>query len=338
MLAKPCPRYATIVLLFLIGCSADEPSDAQPAATGSGSSSSSSGVAGDDGSASAAGGAGTADGSGGVGGDASAPAGSGGGGSTGSGTGGSGNSLSAGCGVPAAPSGATQHTIEVSGVQRDYQLVVPSGYDPNTPLSLVFAWHGLGGSGALARLYFGVEQQSAGQAVFVYADGIAAPFSNGLPGWDLGENGDVLLFDAILDEVTASHCIDESRIFSTGHSFGGYMSNALGCWRPNVVRAIAPVASGGPPFTCTSTQPVAAWITHGSADAIVAPSKGIEARDHWLAANQCDTTTSAVSPSPCAAYDGCIGGAPLHWCEHGGDHDWPSFAAEGIWGFFASLP
>jgi poly(3-hydroxybutyrate) depolymerase len=52
----------------------------------------------------------------------------------------------AGCGLPAAP-GVSTVTLWVNGVQRSYVLSVPSPYHPTIPGRLVFAWHGLGGSG-----------------------------------------------------------------------------------------------------------------------------------------------------------------------------------------------
>lgn len=259
-----------------------------------------------------------------------------GGSSAGGGSGGGGGSTSSGCGNATAPTGVTNSDIQANGKARTYVLAVPDGYDANIPLPLVFAWHGLGGSGAGARSYFGIEQQSAGQAIFVYPNGLVV--SLGDTGWDLTSNGDdVQLFDAIVDSVEQTYCIDQARIFSTGHSFGGYFSNALGCARAGVLNAIAPVAGGGP-FQGTCSGAVAAWITHGSNDSVVAFSQGEGSRDHWLASNGCGTGTSQVTPTPCVAYDGCLASAALHWCPHDGGHEWPSFAGAGIWSFFASMP
>jgi poly(3-hydroxybutyrate) depolymerase len=274
---------------------------------------------------SAAGGSTTTSSVGGAGGGSAA------GGSSSVGSGGS----SSGCGNTNASTGVSNGSIQANGEARTFVLSVPSGYDPNTPYPLVFAWHGAGGDGALARLYFGVEQQSAGSAIFVYPDGLIVM---GNTGWDLSANGDdVQLFDAIYAELQQSHCVDNARVFSTGHSFGGYFTNTLGCARGNVLRAIAPVAGGGP-FAASCQGAVAAWITHGAADTTVVLAQGQGSRDHWLAENGCANTSAAVAPSPCVAYDGCTAGHALHWCEHPGGHMWPSIAAAGIWNFFASMP
>jgi hypothetical protein len=60
------------------------------------------------------------------------------------------------------------------------------------------------------------------------------------------------------------------------------------------------------------------------------------ARDVWLSTNDCGTATTPTSPNPCVAYD-CPADAPVIWCVHNEGHEWPSFAAEGIWAFFSNL-
>jgi polyhydroxybutyrate depolymerase len=254
-------------------------------------------------------------------------------------TGGTGGAPTSGCGQSGAPTGVQDRNIVVGTDTRTYVLSVPAGYDPNTAMPLVFAWHGLGGSGSLARLYFQVEQRSSGQAIFVYPDGLPLVDFDNQPGWDLTANGiDVQLFDALLSALSAEYCIDASHVFSTGHSYGGFFTNRLGCSRASVLRAIAPVA-GGPPWggTGACSEGVAAWIAHGENDGTVDFAQGEASCELWTANAHCDPTTVATAPSPCVAYEGCDAGMPVHWCVHQDDHNWPSFAAEGIWAFFSAL-
>jgi poly(3-hydroxybutyrate) depolymerase len=248
---------------------------------------------------------------------------------------------SVGCGTTQS-AGATTRSLTVNNTSRDYIVVIPPGYDPTQAYPLVFAWHGLGGDGALARLYYGIEQASAGAAIFVYPDGLPQASQGGGTGWTLTAAGeDVAFFDAMLADLSDTACVDTSRVFSTGHSFGGYMSNALACFRGNDLRAIGEVA-GGPSFSfggCTGD--VAAWLAHDPTDQVVEFAQGTMARDQYVGRNGCGSTTSATTPSPCVAYDGCDAGTPVHWCDHsdGGamGHDWPGFAGTGIWAFFASF-
>src|SRR5437588_5335152 len=79
---------------------------------------------------------------------------------------------SAGCGLAQA-SGVRGGTIIVGGVTRSYTVSVPARYDPSAPLALVFGWHGSTGTGAGMRANnAGVEYASAGNALFVYPQGL----------------------------------------------------------------------------------------------------------------------------------------------------------------------
>jgi polyhydroxybutyrate depolymerase len=246
-----------------------------------------------------------------------------------------------GCGLAVEP-GETTVELEVGESTREYILVVPTGYDPDTPLPLVFGFHGLGSNAAVSRLYFQIEQAADGQAIFVYPEGLPLGSEGGLTGWDLAPTGiDVALFDAILAEVSEGLCIDPQRVFASGHSFGGYMSNALGCFRASVLRAIAPVA-GGPPLDVCEDDTVAGWMAHGVSDGIVPFVLGELARDSLLDRNGCEATTTAVEPAPCVAYDDCAADMPVVWCAHEetelSGHMWPRFAGPAIWAFFDAVP
>jgi polyhydroxybutyrate depolymerase len=246
----------------------------------------------------------------------------------------------AGCGTAASP-GLTPITIDVGGVSREYLLSIPEGYDPATPLPLVFAWHGLGSTHQQAKLYFRVEEASDGGAVFVYPQGLPLEAMGGQSGWDLAPEGiDMAFFDAMLAATQDTLCIDAERVFSTGHSFGGYMSNALGCFRASVLRAIGEVA-GGPPFgTCEEGEHVAAMLIHGSLDEIVPLEQGETARDEVAMRNGCADTGMPRDPEPCVARDDCMPGYDVWWCQHDipdlMGHTWPGWAGSGIWEFFAA--
>lgn len=256
--------------------------------------------------------------------------------STTSSTGTGGSSPSPGCGNLSAPTGANDAaTIDVAGVTRTYAIYVPETYDANVPLALVFGWHGLGGTGAGIRSYLGLEEASAGAAILVYPDAHGQPDG----GWNLEADGtDIAIFDALLEDVSARYCIDQTRVLSTGFSYGGWMANATACFRADRVHAVAPIAGGGPFGGCSA--PVAAFVVHGSDDGAEPVSSGVQSRDFWVGQNGCTTNESPVDPAPCVAYGGCQSGSPVAWCEHSGmgGHVIPPFAPSGIWSFFTSLP
>ena len=235
-----------------------------------------------------------------------------------------------GCGQVGVPTGMQSKTTKVAGKSRRYQLFVPTAYDGSRPTRLVFVFHGLGGDGDQIRSYFGFEADAAGQALFVYPDGLAQAQAGGATAWALD---DVAFFDAMVSEISASHCVDSARIFAAGHSYGAYMSNLIGCERGDVVRAIAPVSGGIIAGKCKGG--VAAWLAHGSNDLTVDQSEGVAARDHWIAANGCSATSKPTSPSPCVTYDGCSTDHPVTWCSFAGGHyPLPTFTKRAIWDFF----
>ncbi|MCW5837513.1 MAG: hypothetical protein KIS78_34290 [Labilithrix sp.] len=257
---------------------------------------------------------------------------------------------SQGCGRTDAPKGVlSDQSITVKGDARTYLAVVPDAHDGTTPLPLVFMFHGSGGDGARFRGAHDLELEARGQAIFVYPT--ADPTRKT---WDLesgaDSNVDVLLFDAILASLSASHCVDRKRVFATGYSAGGYFSNQLACRRGSVLRAIASHAGGGPfgqsgeygddgKLRCPE-RPIAALIAHGAADTTVDLEEAKKSLEHWRRVNGCASGGGVPrEPSPCVSLASCAEDRPVVYCEVPGlGHSvWPENGAKVTWEFFASF-
>lgn len=242
-------------------------------------------------------------------------------------------------GLPTISPGTTTRTILVDGLERSFDLTLPDDYNPESKARLVFGWHGLGGNGALLRSYSSVQEASVqspakSASIFVFPDGLYVA-SLGQTAW---QESDTEFYDAMLSELNQELCIDESRIFSFGHSFGGYFSNMLGCLRGESVRAIGSVSGGWPLGLEGCSSAIPAWLAHATNDPIVSVLQGRESRDVWLSQNSCGSDSSAVEPSPCVAYTDCQSDAVVHWCETPlSGHVWPLFAGSGLWDFFVSF-
>jgi polyhydroxybutyrate depolymerase len=237
---------------------------------------------------------------------------------------------SAGCGKPATgTSRYERRTIAVAGVEREYFLWVPRGYDPARAYPLVFRWHGTGGNGTSGGLE--IEQEADEDGLVVSPSGIGGV-------WSLQAEGpDVALFDALLVHLGDALCVDRGRVFSYGFSLGAAFTNLLGCVRAGVLRAVAPV--DGLPGGDHCTAKVAAWITHGTADTTVPIAVGTAIRDRYLGVDGCAATALPEAPSPCVRYQGCAPGYPVVWCKTASEHDPQArFTAPGAWSFFRSLP
>jgi polyhydroxybutyrate depolymerase len=240
---------------------------------------------------------------------------------------------STGCGAGAAESGA--RSLEVDGQERTFLLDLPSTYDGAEPYPLVFGFHGASTDGDLFRSQFYGNLLSAmgEEAIVVHPDALGDPTS-----WDT--ETDIGFVAAMIDELGATLCVDAQRVFATGHSSGGFFTNALGCELGDVLRGIAPVSGGGP-FTfggggCEGQ--VAAWIAHGENDETVAFSNGESSRDIWAEANGCDLAMPLdVEPSGCVEYQGCDDGHPVRFCVYQDGHNWPEYAPQAIWDFWKTL-
>jgi len=275
----------------------------------------------------ASGGAGGASGGSAAGGKTSGGAG-GAAGSTGTGgSAGAGDGKSAGCGKARTLTNGRK-TIQ-SGGNREYILRVPDDYSNTKPYRLIFAFHwrdgnanqvangGMGGS--TEDPFYGLWDLAKGSTIFIAPEGLNA-------GWQNSMDRDIALTDAILDAVQKDLCIDTTRIFSTGFSFGAGMSYALACARPNVFRGVALYAGAQLSGCNGGTKPVAYFHAHGIRDSVLNISQGRPLRDRFVMNNGC---TSQSPPEPnrnsgthtCTSYAGCSAGYPVRWCAFDGDHN-----------------
>jgi len=314
-----------------------------------------SGVTGTAGAATGGGGAGASDVAGSTSGGVSAA-----GGSIGSG----GSTLSAGCGKAAGLTNG-RASIDVAGTMREYILALPKNYDPGHAYKLIFGWHPLGGSAQQVASggYYGLQKEAKDQAIFVSPEGLPFQLGGGAGGgggggtsgavslgWGNTNGGDLAFLRAMLDLFRAQLCVDEERIFSTGFSFGGMMSFAVGCSSTSMMRAIAPMAGNTMVSGCEKgTRPVAMMGFHGTHDSVVDISGGQKGRDVFVERNGCTTQTMPSQPSwcdglaqnyqpcSCVSYQGCMPGYPVTWCEYNADHMAAPTSGATLWNFFSQF-
>lgn len=202
-------------------------------------------------------------------------------------------------------------SLSFAGNNRQYILHVPSIYSQtNASVPLVLVLHGLGDNMQnMSNVGF---HQIADTANFIVATPQALPDPNPLiatlgPAWSSGASmfgitpnatlDDVGFLSALIDSVSAHYNIDRKRIYFTGFSMGGYMSNRMACERSDKIAAIASVAGTiGNSITCNPQEAVATAHFHGTADAVVAysnNSSGMDAEElveFWQQHNNCSET------------------------------------------------
>lgn len=272
---------------------------------------------------------------------------------------------SSGCGTTTLPTACNNTTtgpctIDVAGLSRQYFVVLPSNYDPTAPTAVVFAWHYRGGTAAgllpSSSTFggFGVSgfygvQKGYPNAIYVAPQGLDSGSDAGNDyGWPNTGGEDIAFAKAMVAWVEAHFCVDTSRIFSTGMSYGGVMSETIACQMPDVFRAIGSIAGSLFGSRGCVSHPIAAWITHGDADTTVPIAGDQTARDLILKDNGCDTSSTkevdlvdsnTKATAPCVVYDQCTAGSyPVVWCVVPGEgHAIPSFAATEIASFFTKF-
>jgi len=257
---------------------------------------------------------------------------------------------SAGCYKTVQPKGRYQLTSGDGQMRRrTYQIVVPQDYNGRTPLALVFGFHGANGAGrdALAEGVLNARAVKS-NAIVVAPDGIA--YQGGGTGWDDSCSGyDIALFDRILAEIEDKYCIDPSRIFAYGHSWGGDFSTALACCRGDLVRAVAPNAATDE-FTdvtdfrtyangsCPSPVKPAVRFTHSDGGDEAYPAPMFETTSKLFRSfNACTDQSLPISPRPCVKFQGCKE-AVIECSYPGLGHRVPPSYGQETWDFFDGLP
>ena len=246
---------------------------------------------------------------------------------------------------------------------RPFTLVTPDGYQPNRPAPLLILVHGYQDNGAMISDYFGLEP-IAKQRGFLYAhpdgtfDSVSNQFWNATDAccnYEGSKVDDVAYLTAVINDISARHNVDASRIFLVGHSNGGFMVNRLACELSPRIAAIISLAGANwfDPIRCKTTAPVSMLQIHGTADDNVFYDGGLRHNipypsatatvSGWAARNGC---SGALAPSGVridvdqglpgnetvvSAFGGCPdGGAAELWTIEGGTHrpdftaDWPN--------------
>ena len=220
--------------------------------------------------------------------------------------------------------------IDVDGVERTYDLFVPTGYDPTSPAPLVLNFHGLLGSPSQQVDFsqFNGAAETHGMLV-AYPAGIGASFNAGSCCGQAATDGvdDVGFARALVQDVTVKMCVDPRRVFATGMSNGGHMAHRLACEAPDVFAAAASVTGALRLAECAPSRPISMMQYHGTADTIVGYAEIPGMMEAWAARNGCgaaSSTTFERGDMLCQTWPDCDGGVEVTFCTvDGGGHCWP---------------
>ncbi len=230
---------------------------------------------------------------------------------------------------------------------RDYNIELPTNYDPNTAYPVFFGGAGCGAGGN------GFDVGSSG-AIKVHLSIMNGCFADGgtscagtvanEPNCKMGP--ELPYFRAVLAEVESKFCVDRARVFTGGYSSGAWEAITLGCGAANQIRGTATLEGGWRNDQPACTGPVAALMVAGGVDGTnpigplvedtAYPAGGLTAsqvnstisdldsngsapaRDAVLQRNHCvGTATAPYDPKypDCVQYTGCPAAYPVVWCE-----------------------
>lgn len=172
-----------------------------------------------------------------------------------------------------------ESTDRFGGSPRGYVLYVPPSYDPAQPTPVVMALHGRPGTAAGMAYLLDLNRVAAEQGfIAVYPDGsLVVPGQRGrewnytrdAPGYDAYRVDDVAFLNTVIDDLDVDLNIDRQRLYATGFSNGGFMTQRLACDAAGTFAAFAEVGSGLFPYfvdVCEDKPPVPILIMHGTKD------------------------------------------------------------------------
>lgn len=174
-------------------------------------------------------------------------------------------------------------TIEVNGTTRQYQIFIPSGYNPDHPSPLLLGLHGAGGDAGQFRRSSGFDAVAEAQNfIVVYPDGMGT-LKYAFHTWNSGEipkrtANDVEFLVTLIGYLQAHYRINASQIYMVGHSNGAMMTYRMAGEHADLFAAIATVAgSVGSHEARTTTEyliptpivPLKVIHVHGTDDQMV---------------------------------------------------------------------
>jgi len=263
--------------------------------------------------------------------------------------------------------GASSHTVKPSAgcSKQSTQVTIPNslvnlpmGYTGKDPVPAVIAFHAAGNDNTSIQNAF-KGSDLAKKYLMVFPNSTSATTSN-KTGWSM--QADKSRYLAVQAALLSEACVDENRIYGTGHSSGAQFLAQLLCSGDGDFDAVAPVASS---VYCQKWKngAVPALVIHGVQDqerTMYGLNDGDGKKDlqPYLASNMCQMTSTPFDPDlsrcnnvmgvdgkpfndGCVEFSGCS--AKTRWCNHNdpqygtSNHGIPCFGVRAIYDFFESL-
>ena len=238
-----------------------------------------------------------------------------------------------------------QFSIRVGSDNRTYFVTLPKNYDNNKPHKVLFALHCYGSNGEdfvhhaadydHPTPYYGQQVlDKNGDYIFVSLDAIGGLWNKGQADHDF--------FAQTLTTLNDNYCIDTSRVFITGFSYGAMFSYSLAQDMQERVRAAATYAVADyniwlPEGSAMKNLPIAWMNVHGKNDdrcdynraktsaltrILKRNGKADENGDFTDASSEKPEEISGNTGHVCYDFKTVDERFPVKWCSWPGSHQW----------------
>jgi polyhydroxybutyrate depolymerase len=275
-----------------------------------------------------------------------------------------------------------EHTYSLSyaGLDRSYILYVPNSVQQGQPVPLIFVFHGGTGNAESAVRMSGFNAVADRNGFIVaYPNGTGRLSNDLLLTWNGGDCcgyaqeknvDDVGFVRAIVADLKTQTNIDPKRVYATGMSNGGILSQRLACEAADLFAAVAPVAGTLNFSPCHPSHPISVIEFHGTGDQHIPYDGGFgpqslvdvdfksvkDSIGFWTSFNGCNSQpqTESFEDIRHETWTGCADSTSVElYTIIGGGHSWPGgqggwagsdpptttiSASQLIWEFFAAHP
>lgn len=153
--------------------------------------------------------------------------------------------------------------IEDESVTVRYWLFVPESYTDDSEMPLMLFLHGAGERGDDLDVVkkWGPPKLAEADSEF--------PFVVVSPQCPSNERWNPRALALLVDHLAGELAVDNTRMYVTGLSMGGYGTWALLAENPKLFAAAVPICGGGDPSKAERYAHVPIWVFHGDADRVV---------------------------------------------------------------------
>ena len=237
--------------------------------------------------------------------------------------------------------------MRVGSDNREYFITLPKNYDNKKPYKLLFAMHCMGSNAEdfvhhnadqdHPSPYYGQQKlDTEGNYIFVSPRGD----TDGMP-WSVSSDKDHKFINQLLTTLEENYCIDTSRVFMTGFSFGAMVTNSMAQDMQDRLRAVAVYATADYNIYLPKNKglPIAWMAVHGKNDGTCQYNRARDSALKRILKNNGKADADGNFTDASAEKPKEVGGSghlcydfttvderfPVKFCSWNGQHQWTAF-------------